>query len=191
MNNKVLGIDLSLRSTGLCCNNKFQLIQISDLNDEELIIEIYNRIKDFISIEKPNNINLEGLSLDSISRAKDIIQGNFWYLRCRLKIDFFNIPVNIVSVKSWRNPLFSKEEKKEMLQAKKSLKKLKLEIKNLTKTEKKNILLENEKLILLSNIKYQTFLKLPSNIQTKIKEINIKDGKYDLCDSYFISKYLA
>jgi hypothetical protein len=185
----ILGIDLSLRSTGLCCGNEFKLIKIKDLDNEDLVIEISKQICYFINEHNPKQINLEGLSFDSVSRAKDIIAGTFWYLRCMLKQQFPDIPLNIFPVTGWRNKLFTKEERKLLKEDRQIFNKIKLSLKGLKGEERILAGIKNIKeLELNSSIKYLTYLKLPINIKCIIDEIVQDDGKFDLCDAYFISR---
>ena len=194
----ILGIDLSMRSTGCCLiiNDvaNFILIQPSDkeYTEEKLLIHISKEILTWIDSFSiiPDYINIEGLSLNSQSNSKDILYGNFWHLRCNLYQKYPNVNINVIPVQSWRSPLFNKEERKEIKEADKKVKELKKEIKNLKKLEKSKILLDNEDIIYKANIKYQTFLKLPSDVSKTITDINKHDGKYDLTDSYFITKFV-
>lgn len=187
--NDIMGIDLSLRSTGISFNEQFELIQIEKLNDEKLINEITQQICQIIKKYNPSIINLEGLSFNSISGSKDIISGLFWNLRCRIHIEFPNILINIIPVTEWRSPLFSKEDNKALREGKKLLKSNKKSLKGLKGQERKEVQEFNHNLELKANIKQYTFDKLPEHIKQKI--INITDGKgcYDLSDAYFISQY--
>ena len=177
-----------MRSAGLCYNNNFELIQIPNLNDEDLLIEIANKIIYNIWKWSPSEINLEGLSFNSISSSKDIIAGNFWYLRCSIKKEFPNIPVNIIPVKTWREPLFNKEERKQLKENTKYYKENKINAKGLKGDERKEALMYNKGLELNASIKYHTFQKLPQDIQDIINNITKEEGRWDLADAYFISR---
>lgn len=201
---KKCGIDLSMRSTGICItsNDKlsyYEVIKTSakELNDEQLLIHISNTI---ISILKDNGftskdcINLEGLALGALSGEKDKIYGNFWNLRCELARCFPNTKLNIIPVTSWRNPLFSKEERKELKQSLQELKLLKKQTKELPKERRKENKEKIEQLEKKSSIKYQTFLKLSPDISDKfadyIKVANLpSDSIYDLTDAWFLSTF--
>ncbi len=183
-----LGIDLSLRSAGLHINNNFKLIQISNLNDEDLLIKIADEICKFISETNPTQINIEGLSFNSISGSKDIIAGNFWNLRCSLKKEFPLIPIKIIPVTQWRNPLFTKNDRKTLKENVILYKENKISLKGLKGIERKEAIIKNKELELNASIKYQTFLKLPLDIQTKINNITLDNGRWDLTDAYFISR---
>lgn len=183
-----LGIDLSLRSAGLCFNNEFKLIQIAKLNDEELLIEIANQICSFIHNCKPVEINIEGLSFNSISGSKDIIAGNFWYLRCRIHTEFPTIPINIIPVTQWRNPLFTKEERKMLKENTTFFNKNKISLTGLKGEERKEAQLKNKELEMNASIKYNTYLKLPDDIKDIINNITQDAGRWDLTDAYWISR---
>jgi hypothetical protein len=192
-----LGIDLSLRSTGLCFIQNddihFKLVQPSEkiYNDEKLVIHITDEIINFIQSFDilPDVINIEGLSYGSISSNIDIISGNHWYLRCKLFQLYPEIEIKVVPVQSWRAPLFSKEQRKIMKDCNEELKIVKQESKKLKGDEKKKYLLTNESVILGSNVKHQTWLKLTEDVQNKIYEITTKKDIYDLTDSYFIATF--
>lgn len=186
--NDILGIDLSLRSTGLCYNNEFKLIQIEKLKNEELLIELIKQICYYINLWQPKQINLEGLSFNSISGSKDLIAGSFWFLRSEIKRQYPNIPLKILSVSEWRAPLFNKEENKTIREAKNFLKTNKKSIKNLKGIERKQVQEYNKILEDNANIKVYTFNKLPEDIKQKIINITEDKSRFDLTDAYFISR---
>lgn len=188
-----LGIDLSLRSTGLCYiddkgKTEFALINKKEDN-EALLYENVLTVEKFMKGKKIDRINLEGLSFNSISSSKDIIAGQFWYLRTELWKAHKEIPLNIVAVLSWRSPLFNKEERAAMKECDGKVKELKRRMRLMDKTEKAAAALENKEYVYGASIKYQTFLKLPKNIQSQILSITSKDSKYDLTDAYFIANH--
>ena len=190
---RVLGIDLSLRSTGLFIDDQYKLIQTDPkkVNDEALLIYNANAILDFIKETKPDYINLEGLSLGSISSSMDIICGNFWYLRTEIFKVYPNLKVNIIPVKSWRCPLFSIADNKIFLENNKKMKALKKELayEKMDYKGKRDFAIEHAELILLSNVKYLTFLKLPFEWQEEFHKISFTKGCFDLTDSFFLSKH--
>lgn len=193
--NKILGIDLSIRSTGLCLLTKssynYSLIQPNDkLKDEEVINHNSTKILEFITEYNPTHIGIEGLSHNSISSSKDLIAGNFWHLRTEIFKLNKNLIVDIIPVKSWREPLFTKEERKQLRENEKLVKKLKADIKQLSKSEKTKILLENEDLIKHGNIKYLTWEKLPEPMKSDFETLGFSHGAFDISDSYFIAKYV-
>lgn len=186
-----IGIDLSLRSTGLCFSSErkvvFELVQLKKENDEELIIESSTKILEFINNlrkkEEVDYINLEGLSFGSTSSSKDILAGNFWFLRCILKTELPDIPLRIIPVSSWRSPLFNKEERRSMKESDQKMKELK-------KLKNKDLKDEIKSLDELSSIKHQTYLKLPEIALNNLpKGLTGKNGLYDLTDAYFISRF--
>jgi hypothetical protein len=191
-----IGIDLSLRSTGLAVSTDnelhFKLIETSskELNDERLVkyntIEILKYIFKFSNISR---INLEGLSFGSISNSKDIIAGNFWYLRCALHERFPNTEINIVPVLTWRSPLFSKEDRALKKIKDDELKNIKEYFKDKSSKEKRQMSIGNKDLIQATDIKHLTFLKLPIHIQDQIKSIT-ETGIYDLSDAFFLSQFI-
>lgn len=192
-----LGIDLSLRSTGLVSIDKFDIVTYKlitsdskNLNDEELLNYNANEIIKYIKEHKIASIGLEGLSFGSISASKDIIAGNFWYLKTRIKLECPEVEVIIVPVLSWRSKLFNKEERKTLKENSASVKLLKKELKSLSKEDKKKKAIENEQLILNSDIKYVTWLKLPEPYKSQFENIGFKKGCYDLTDAFWICNHI-
>lgn len=175
----IAGIDLSLRSTGIAINGQeFHLIKTNEnLNDVELLEYISDSVIEYLKHKNLSRINLEGLSFGSISGSKDIIAGNFWHLKCRLTQEFGNI-VRIVPVLSWRSPLFSKEERKVM-------KHYACLAKDAEKRSK-----ERAQYKQLSDIKYNTWLKLPEQVKTLINNITTDNSRFDLTDAYWLSLHL-
>lgn len=133
----IISIDASLRSTGLCAvdENKtllnFGLIKSKPnegktkkeksngllvLNDEDLIIyntvEVLKFISQCAELEAVDAIVVEGLSFNSLSGNRDLIDGNFWSIRVGIRKKYPTIPVEIVSVQSWRNKILNKEDRK-------------------------------------------------------------------------------
>lgn len=195
-------IDLSLRSTGISVFRSNEIIDFTIcsnhiLKDEELIIHNCNYIVDYIRNQclKPIIICIEGLSFGSLSGSKDMIAGQFWVLRCELKKAFPDTEINIISVKSWRCPLFNKEENKLLSDAKKTLKEEKQSLKGLKGIERKEVSSTNNILELNASIKEKTWEKLEPIYQHKIiqflkeNEIDL-DSRYDICDSIFLGRYI-
>lgn len=188
---KILGIDLSMRSTGMYCDGIFRLIQYTtkQYNDELLFHHNALAVLKFIEETKPDIINIEELSYNSISSEKDKICGNYWMVRTQIKLHYPSIPVYAVPVTSWRNPLFDSDERKTLTENKKKLKEIKTILKTLPKKEKSEMVLENEELIMNCDIKYLTYLKLPINIKKQIDGITSNKSKFDCCDAYYISQF--
>ena len=108
-----IGIDLSLRSAGISIvdlkNNLLKIYvhqpkAIKDESYEDLLIntmirfkEIFKEISDEYEIDK---INLEGLSFNSKSKVRDVIDANFWMLRCLIRELRFKL--EIYSPANWR-----------------------------------------------------------------------------------------
>ena len=192
-----LAIDLSLRSTGLVCIKQDQFdykLVTSDskkINDEKLLIYNWNEIEQFINKNRPTYIAIEGLSFGSLSSSKDILAGNFWYVRTKIAELYPDVIVDIIPVLTWRSPLFNKQERLELKENTKKFKELKVLIKEVKfKEEKNKILLDNEMIIERSNIKYLTWEKLPEPIKSKFHKIGFNKGGFDLTDAYFIAKYV-
>ena len=175
----IASIDLSLRSTGICITDEkgslieYQLISNMEEKNEQLVIkntkDIIHFLKDYDTDLK--HIVIEGLAFMGVSSSKDIIYGNFWYLRCLLYLTFPDIPVTIVTVTQWRKPFISKERAKELKDSFKENPKAK---KDWQKKECVRILPEELK------IKFEDY----------IKKLGVKkDAIYDLSDSYFIGQW--
>lgn len=190
-----LGIDLSLRSTGLVYISKdnsikYKLItsDAKTLNDEPLLKKNAEMIMEFIKECNPDCVGLEGLSFGSISNSKDIIAGNFWNIRLELYKNAYYLEV--IPVLTWRSKLFNKDERKELKENTAKLNQLKKYSKSLSKEDKKQVLLDNEELILRSNIKYLTWEKLPEPYKSEFRKIGFNKGCFDLTDAYFIAQHL-
>lgn len=189
-----MGIDLSLRSTAVVNINKngitYKLVTSSskNLNDEELLLYNQREIRQIIKSCNPDKIALEGLSFGSLSGSKDILAGNFWMIRSMIKQDFPDIKLTIKPVTSWRNKLFTKDERLELKENTIKVKVLKEQIKKMNKIEKTNILIENEELILRSSIKYLTWLKVPEPLKSEFKYYGFNKGCFDFTDAYFLCK---
>ena len=179
----ILGIDLALRHTGIAIlNQQCELVTIDVLTTYDLgnfqIFDFYE--KAFLQLFKTypiHIINLEGLSFGALSNRKDMIAGLFWFIQILIHKHYQgNIELNIIPTLKWRNKLFTKEEKQQQRQAKKLLK----------NSSDNNI----TELKLLSDIKYQTYLKLPPHIQQIIQsKTTNKTLIYDMSDAYFIASY--
>lgn len=194
---KYVSIDLSMRSTALVAmdddgsiNYKLVISDSKKINDEQLLMYNAIEIVDFINKHKPKYVGLEGLSFGSISGSKDIIAGNFWYVRTQI-YQHCDVELEIIPVLTWRSPLFDKEERKTLKENDKLVKQLKKDMKEIkSKTEKSRILKENEELILKASIKYLTWEKLPVNIRNMFQEVGFTKGCFDLTDAYFIANHL-
>ena len=108
-----IGLDISLRGAGITVvdsNNKLLKIymhqpkQIKNESYEELLINNLSRFKEIIneiiSEYEVIQINLEGLSFNSLSSTADVIDAQFWMLRCF--IFELKIPLKIFSPANWR-----------------------------------------------------------------------------------------
>lgn len=133
----IISLDISLRSSGLCAISEdksllnFGLIKskpnegktkkekangLSVLNDEDLIIyntkEVIKFIEQSAELEAVDAITIEGLSFNSLSGNRDLIDGNFWGIRVGIRKKYPTVPVEVVSVQSWRNKILNKEDRK-------------------------------------------------------------------------------
>jgi hypothetical protein len=195
---KVLGLDLSLRSAGMVVLTNgyledFMLVNSDSksLNEEKLLIYNSSKVIEFVDKHRPDKIGIEGLSFNSLSGSKDLIDGNFWYIRTEIYRAFPKIPVEIIPVKTWRCPLFSKIENREYLDNCKTLKNFKEVLKEIDdKEEKKRLLILHESLILKSNIKWLTYKKLPTDVQEEFGKISFSKGCFDLTDAYHIANFI-
>lgn len=193
---KVIGIDLSLRSTGLVCLDGNDVTNYTIINpdpkkynDESLLIYNSYQICDFVKQLKPDVVALEGLSFGSLTGSKDILAGNFWNLRIGLK--HLGYKTQIIPVLTWRSPLFTKEERKKHKEDTKLAKEWKAKVKGIKSTNaRKEILAGTEQIFLDADIKNLTFRKLPATIQDMFMEFGLDKGAYDLTDAYFIAKHL-
>ena len=181
----ILGIDLALRHTGVailnddCSLHSLSVLIADNLVDEQIFIYYENEFTKLFNKYNFTTINIEGLSFGGLSSKKDIIAGLFWYVRLLIyKFYGEQISVNIIPVLSWRNKLFTKTEKQQHRQAKKQLANL----------QKGCDEYETQKQ--LADIKYQTYLKLPHEIQSYINnKTSNKTYIYDMTDAYFIAKH--
>ena len=202
MINRIVGIDLSLRKTGIVClNNGGDLIGFRlnicpiEYKNEDILIYNQNNIIYFlndygITNNSKNIVAIEGLSFNSPSSVADLISANWWILRSNLKSKYPNINTSVVTSSSWKSKIFTSEEiqsiNKEfpIIRAKRGIK--------LTADEKKI----NNKTKANMKIKVKNLItsKVPANIKAEFDNY-IKDNKYpkdsifDLCDAYHIAQY--
>jgi hypothetical protein len=117
-----VGIDLSLRSTGLVCIDEkgdladYNLVHSTpeQLNDEELLISNITKIITFVEKQYVKfdelRVAIEGLSFAGRSGEKDKIDGHFWFLKVSLKIFFPDVLVGIIPVNSWRSRVLTRQD---------------------------------------------------------------------------------
>lgn len=195
-----IGIDLSLRSTGIVAYNggdgpfdcQFALLKtdVKKHNDEVLLRYNTAQILEWLHGQCINQIAIEGLSYNGKSASKDLIAANYWYLRMELKRVYPDAPLHILPVTLWRSPLFSKAENKELTANKKLLKQYKADLKKIKdKGQKKEFVAAHVDLVLNSNIKYLTFNKLPEGLQKHFGTYGFANGTFDLSDAWHIAKY--
>lgn len=167
----MVGIDLSLRSTGIVVLNDsntlvdFCVVGHPTLKNEDVLIFNTENIMAFLEKHQKNDIAIEGLSFMANSSSKDLLWGNFWCLRTQIKKDFMDcVNVSIIPVARWRKTVLTRDEQRS---AKKTLK---------------------------GKLKRACVLKLPEDVFKKfdlyIRENKLKkDAIYDLTDAYFIAKF--
>ena len=169
-----VGIDLSMRSSAICLSTdekvyEFFIYQPQEKIYEKLIIEnidFYETLlKHLLTKYNFTKVNIEGLSLNSKSAVLDIICTNHWTFRMILyKLGFeYNTP----APREWRKHFNIQDGRK--------IKDLKVEF----------------------GVKFWkviTFAKLNKRVEKDILTFCsdndlIGDSRYDLADSYFISRF--
>lgn len=174
----ILGIDLALRNTAcFTLDHEYNCIDYCVItsdkkfyDDEGLLVYNSNKLSEFRRMTEADLIYIEGLSLSSASLAKDIIAGNFWYVRTTFHNDTDRV-CKIAPPASWRAKVFTVDQKAEI------------------KEYRKN-----------NGGKYTTILKeialrhIPDDLLEQCKKYltdNKLSGKfiYDLADAYCIAKY--
>ena len=199
---KVVGIDLSMRSTGIVelTDGKLTRFDIFDppptIKDEALFIKNANSVADFIENSTPDLIVMEGFSFGALSGEKDKIAGNFWAVRVELfkRSLIPTIPVKVIPVTTWRSPLFNKAERDALRDATKQLKADKVPTKGLKGEERKAAMLANKTLEQAASIKEATLRKLPEDVRGLFQQYLLmtdrsKEQVYDLTDAYFIARH--
>jgi hypothetical protein len=123
----IMGIDLALRNTAcVVLDENYNSIDFCILtsdkklyDDERLLVYNADRLSEFRQRSDTNAIFIEGLSLSSASLAKDIIAGNFWYIRTLFHLDK-DIVCNVVAPASWRARVFTVDQKAEIKEFRKN-----------------------------------------------------------------------
>lgn len=115
----LLSLDMSMRSSGVVVldedNNMyhFEVIKTDAKQfpyDVDLMIYISGRIMDIIEAYDVTEFVIEGLSLNSKSAKKDVIAGIYWVLITMVTINYPEILIGSIPVKSWRTHLRTKDE---------------------------------------------------------------------------------
>lgn len=169
MNKKItIGIDASLRSCAIIARTDddfidFLLIQIKKSNKEheyeKLLINITHDIKEYIEKYNVDCLFLEGISMNSKSSLRDVIDALHWNIRqllVQLDIKFYIIPPQ-----QWKKHHNINHDKKK--------------IKELKDEYGKDFW------------KILSYNKLPQSFKDRIE--NMKCGKYDLADAYWLASY--
>lgn len=168
---KKLGIDLSLRSTGIVLSDDKKIIncwlyQPTEKCYEQLLLDYREYFEKFFNLGHVFHcINIEDLSLNSKSSVKDVIAANYWNLRCYIHENHFHYKV--FSPSNWRKvqEIIPKDRKQKDL--KQELGKDYLKILAVKK---------------LSSDNFETIAKFKE--ENKLPEKTI----YDLADAYWISQ---
>lgn len=178
----IIGIDLSLRSTGIVVLNEreelqsFKLIQSPKKqyqSQEESIINNATEICKFIKESSYDmgyaidGIALEGLSYGGVSGSKDVLYGNYWVLRCALYTNF-KCSQTIIPVAKWRASVITPNEKRKLFE----------------KYGKGSVSLKQG---CVDKLPSYVFDKFGSYIES-LKDIK-KASIYDLSDAYWIAKF--
>ena len=165
----IIGIDLSLRSTGIVRLSldgyllDFGIVRSPKKTEEDLLIYNSKNIMDFIRKDDVYSVALEGLSHGGKSSMKDMIDGNFWMVRCAIKKYNNKIRIGAIPVLSWRNKILSKKEQKDARKIKDGLK--------IYVVNKLDVKIEH---------KFLEYLK-QENLPNR--------SLYDLSDAYFVAKH--
>jgi hypothetical protein len=165
----IIGIDLSLRSTGLVRLSldgellDFDIVRSPKLTEENLLLYNTKNIMKFIEMGKIYSVAIEGLSLNGKSAMKDMIDGNYWMVRSAIKKYNSKIFIGAIPVLTWRCDILSKKERKK---AKKVKDGLKIFVVDKLDTE-----------IQIAFLKYLKQQNLPNK------------SLYDLADAYFIAQH--
>ena len=197
----LVSVDPSLRSSGVCAFSSdgqlvdFTVIRSDGLTAEDTLIHNGNRFIEFCDSlpYAPTKMVFEGLSFGAKSGEKDILWGNFWYLRCLAKIRY-GVPTDIYQVSAWRSPLFTKADRLALKESAKKLAEQKVPLKGLKGEIRKETIENNRVLELAASIKEATYVKLPESIsmlfEDRIRNVGLPEpSKYDLADAFFIGRH--
>lgn len=175
------GIDLALRNTAcVILSDTFESIDFKIITSdkklfdkEDLLLYNYANIYNLIlenDVYGPNDsICIEGLAFNSPSLTRDLIAGNFWYIKTRLYSDF-NVLTEVISPASWRAKIFTADEKAELKEYRKENKGYGNMLKEIATRHVPSDLFDEFK-------NYLTSKKLPAKFI------------YDLSESYCIATY--
>jgi len=173
----ILSLDISLRCTGITLLDlngnliDFTIIANEEIKNEQLLDKNQKDISEFVN--KYSNviskIAIEGLSFQSASKVRDLIDANFWGIRLLLWKKFKNIPIDIVPVTQWRKLVIPIERSRE-----------------LKKLIKWGIVKK------VNWQKIECVCKLPKKVKLRFEEYlgKKKNGLFDLTDSYFLGQYI-
>lgn len=111
---KIIGVDLALRNSAIVVLNSdysFNSCKVvtSDYTGEDLLIHNKNEVSSLIDDKENTIVFIEALSFNSASSTRDIMSGNFWYVKASLYE--YGIETYSIEPASWRSKVFTKEVK--------------------------------------------------------------------------------
>lgn len=195
-------MDISLRSTGIVCVEDGQLLDFMlvdykpPTNGEELLSLNSKTVERFVAKNKIDLdlIAIERFSFGASSGSMDLLWANAWCMRTRIWESGIRVPLEEISVMSWRNPLFTKTEADELKAAAKKLKLEKVPIKGLSGEDRKIAMSNNRILEEAACLKRATVGKLPEDVvrrfETYLEEHGAEKTQiFDLADAYFVAMH--
>jgi len=134
---------------------------------------------------------MEGLAFGSPSSVIDLIAANHWMVRCSIKNSFPKINWTIIPPKSWQKSIITKDilailaKDYPVTRAKRGMKLTKEE--KQTNTKSKAEIRKKTKEIIKNSVPKEITKEFELYIE---KNKLHKDSIYDLCDAYFLAKYI-
>ena len=181
MGNDIVGIDHSLRSTGvvsLDAKGKLKHYTViappKEMKQEILLLHQLRCLEGWAAIQNTRmDFALEGLSFGAVGSSKDLQAGLFWAMRLQLMMNYPDSLVGVVPVTSWRAKVLTPEEqKKAKLSGKDGLKKATV-----------------EKLPSEVWDAFTSYLQAHEARLRLAKGSSWKECLYDLTDAYFLARY--
>lgn len=171
----ILGIDLSMRSSGLvvlepdASLHAFSLLKTDKdtwEDDRDLLLYVEARVLWLLQhCPGVTHIFLEGLSFAGKSAKRDVIDGLHWHLRAELRRHYPDVALTPVPVTTWRSRVLDKQQQRDAKAAHKT-----------------------------RGLKEACVRELPAEVQRTFKA-HVKTQKfpptsvYDLTDAYWIARY--
>ena len=182
--NKLLAIDLSMRSAGLVVlDANGQLVSQllvptmkEEYEGEFLLLYMESRIIDFASNFNPTSVVIEGLAFNSKSGAADLIAGNWWNIRKELRSKYSRVSMGSIPVTTWRSKVLDLSKAGKALLVQKYGDKLYL---------KQGVVDKTPHDVLAEFHAYLEVLKWP----TKYPAAKKREAIYDLCDAYWLRRH--